>query len=73
MSVVHHCVSCTYDSLGSMMGAQQMFFAVQFSRSVISDSLQPHESHGEPQGSLFITNSQSSIKLVIESVNSGSW
>lgn len=25
---VRHCVSCTYESLGSMKGAQQMFFAV---------------------------------------------
>ena len=41
--------------------------SVQFSRSVVSDSLQPHES--AHQASLSITNSQSSLKLMsIESV-----
>ena len=43
------------------------FSSVQFSRSVMSDSLQPHES--ARQASLSITNSQSSPKLMwIESV-----
>ena len=44
-----------------MLGA-----SVQFSRSVVSDSLRPHESQG---ASLSITNSQSSLRLAsIESV-----
>ena len=33
--------------------------SVQFSRSVVSDSLRPHESHAACQASLSITNSQS--------------
>ena len=42
--------------------------SVQFSRSVVSDSLQPHELQ-HSQASLSITNSQSSLKLTsIESV-----
>ena len=42
--------------------------SVQFSRSVVSNSLQPHESTAR-QASLSITNSQSSLKLMsIESV-----
>ena len=42
-------------------------FSVQFSRSVVSDSLRPHES--AHQASLFITNSRSLPKLMsIESV-----
>ena len=41
--------------------------SVQFSRSVVSNSLRPHKS--APQASLSITNSQSSLKLMsIESV-----
>ena len=47
------------------------FSSVQFSRSVVSDSLQPHGS--QHQASLSITNSQSSPKLTsIESVMSSS-
>ena len=44
------------------------FSSVQFSRSVVSDSLRPHESqHARPP--LSITNSRSSLKLMpIESV-----
>ena len=44
------------------------FSSVQFSRSVVSDSLQPHESqHARPP--LSITNSRSSLRLTsIESV-----
>ena len=38
--------------------------SVQFSRSVVSDSLQPDESHAALQASLSITNSQSSPKLM---------
>ena len=48
------------------------FSSVQFSRSVVSDSLWPHESQsmtGACQASLSITNSQSSLRLTsIESV-----
>ena len=45
------------------------FLSVQFSCSVVSDSLEPHES----QASLSITNSRSSLKLMsIESVMSSS-
>ena len=46
----------------------KFFSSVQFSRSVVSDSLRPHESqHARP--SLSITNSQSSLRLMsIESV-----
>ena len=44
------------------------FSSVQFSRSVMSDSLQPHESQA-CQASLSITNSRSSLRLTsIESV-----
>ena len=48
--------------------AQVHFFSsVQFSRSVVSDSLRPHES--QHTNSLSITNSQNSLKLTsIESV-----
>ena len=43
--------------------------SVQFSHSVISDSLQPHGLHAAGQASLSITNSQSLLKLIsIESV-----
>ena len=43
--------------------------SVQFSRSVVSDSLRPHESHAARQASLSITNSRSSLRLTsIESV-----
>ena len=43
--------------------------SVQFSRSIVSDSLRPHESHAARQASLSITNSRSSFKLMpIESV-----
>ena len=43
--------------------------SVQFSRSVVSDSLRSHESIAARQASLSITNSQSSLKLMsIESV-----
>ena len=49
---------------------ESILSSVQFSRSVMSDSLQPHESQHLPvQASLSITNSQSLLKLVsIESV-----
>ena len=44
------------------------FDSVQFSRSVVSNSLRPHGLHG-PHASLSITNSQSLLKLMsIESV-----
>ena len=44
------------------------FSSVQFSLSVVANSLQPHESQ-HTQASLSITNSQSSVKLMsIESV-----
>ena len=44
-----------------------VFSSVQFSRSVVSDSLQPHES--ARQASLSINNSHSSLKLMsIESI-----
>ena len=39
------------------------FSSVQFSRSVVSDSLQPHESIAARQASLSIANSRSSLKL----------
>ena len=43
--------------------------SVQFSCSVVSDSLQPHELHAARQASLSITNSWSSLRLTsIESV-----
>ena len=43
--------------------------SVQFSRSVVSDSLRPHESHAAHQASLSITISRSSPRLTsIESV-----
>ena len=45
--------------------------SVQFSRSVVSDSLRPHEQHARTarQASLSITNSRSSLKLMsVESV-----
>ena len=47
--------------------------SVQFSRSVVSDSLQPHESqHARPP--LSITNPQSLLKLIsIESVMPSSY
>ena len=38
--------------------------SVQFSRSVVSDSLQPHEPHAACQASLSITNSQNLPKLM---------
>ena len=45
------------------------FSSVQFSRSVVSDSLQPHEEITARQASLSITNSRSLLKLMpIESV-----
>ena len=45
------------------------FSSVQFSHSVVSDSLRPHESHAARQASLSITNSWSSLRLTsIESV-----
>ena len=37
--------------------------SVQFSHSVLSDSLRPHELHAARQASLSITNSRSSLKL----------
>ena len=40
------------------------FSSVQFSRSVVSDSLQPHERQAACQASLSITNSQSLLKLM---------
>ena len=40
------------------------FSSVQFSCSVVSDSLRPHESHTARQASLSITNSRSLIKLM---------
>ena len=40
------------------------FSSVQFSRSVASDSLRPHEPHAARQASLSITNSWSSPKLM---------
>ena len=43
--------------------------SVQFSLSVVSDSLRPHELHAARQASLSITNSRSSLRLTsIESV-----
>ena len=43
--------------------------SVQFSRSVVSDSLRPHELNAAHQASLSIANSRSSLKLTsIESV-----
>ena len=43
--------------------------SVQFGHSVVSDSLRPHELIAACQASLFITNSQSSLKFTsIESV-----
>ena len=40
-----------------------LYGSVQFSRSVVSDSLRPHELHAARQASLSITNSRSSRKL----------
>ena len=40
------------------------FLSVQFSRSVVSDSLWPHESHAARQASLSNTNSWSLLKLM---------
>ena len=37
---------------------------VQFSHSVMSNSLQPHGLHAAPQASLSITNSQNLLKLM---------
>ena len=43
--------------------------SVQFSHSVVSDSLRPHGLHAAHQASLFITNPWSSLRLLpIESV-----
>ena len=50
--------SCDYKG-----GSQ--FSSVQFSRSVVSDSLQPHESIAACQASLSITNSWSLPKLTL--------
>ena len=48
---------------------QVLGVSVQFSRSVMFNSLRPHESHVTRQASLSITNSWSSLKLTsIESV-----
>ena len=57
------------ESLQHGLFAEQ-FSSAQFSRSVVSDSLQPHRLHGvHSQTSLSITNSQSLLKLMsIESV-----
>ena len=45
------------------------FSSVHFSRSVVSDSLRPHESHAARQASLSITSCRSSLRLTsIESV-----
>ena len=47
----------------------RMVSLIQFSRSVMSGSLQPHESHAARQASLSITNFRSLLKLMpIESV-----
>jgi len=52
-----------------LLGRKAMTNLVQFSRSVVSDSLRPHESIIARQASLFITNSRSSLILTsIESV-----
>ena len=57
----------TQAEFGAMQITSQ-FSSVQFSRSVVSDSLQSHE-HAACQASLSITNSRSSLKLMsIESV-----
>ena len=40
------------------------FICLQFSSSVVSDSLRPHGLHAAGQASLFITNSQSVLKLM---------
>ena len=40
-----------------------LYGSVQFRRSVVSDSLRPHELHAARQASLSITNSRSSRKL----------
>ena len=46
-----------------------IFSSVQFSLSVVSDSLRPHGLHAARQASLSITSSRSSLKLMsIESV-----
>ena len=50
----------------------ETIYSVQFSRSVMSDSLRPHEPHAARQASLSITNSRSppkpmSIELVMPS------
>ena len=51
--------------LWAVILAFAVFSSVQFSHSVVSNSLQPHEL----QASLFITNSRSLLKLMsIESV-----
>ena len=53
---------------GSSTSSQELesrqFSSVQFSRSVVSDSLQPHELQHACQASLSITNSRSSPKLM---------
>ena len=55
-----------YNPMVSQARSTYQFSSVQFSRSVVSDSLQPHESQ---HASLSITNSRSSLKLTsIESL-----
>ena len=52
-----------------LISERSQFSSVQFSHSVVSDSLRPHEMTAARQASLSITNSQSLPKLVfIESV-----
>ena len=46
------------------MGTKVNLFSVQFSHSVVSNSLLPHGLHAVHQASLCITNSQSLLKLM---------
>ena len=48
----------------SLSGLPRVISSIQFSRSVLSNSLWPHESHAARQVSLSITNSRSLLKLM---------
>ena len=59
-----HCSRVSQSTGLSSLCSQLPFRSDQISRSVVSDSLRPHESHAARQASLSITNSQSSLRLI---------
>ena len=53
-----------YQSFTFFYPSKFLFSSVQFSRSVVFDSLRPHGLHAARQASLSITNSRSLLKLM---------